>query len=233
MVNQSKRIQTSVLNAIEKRVLIWLAGRMPKWVTSDMLTLVGIIGALLCGLGFFLTNYSIYWLWLSSAGLVLNWFGDSLDGTLARVRKQQRPLYGYYLDHNVDTINEAFMFVGAGLSPLMHLSVALICYALYLALTVYVSINAHLKSEFKLTYGKMGPTEFRVIMIIVNTILMYVPSITAYSSSFNWFDTIVNYGSLDIVGVIIGLLLSIMYLTSFFKDLRWFNKKDPLNTNSH
>lgn len=233
MVNQSKRIQTSVLNAIEKRVLIWLAGRMPKWVTSDMLTLIGIIGALLCGLGFFLTNYSIYWLWLSSAGLAINWFGDSLDGTLARVRKQQRPLYGYYLDHNVDTINEAFMFVGAGLSPLMHLSVALICYALYLALTVYVSINAHLKSEFKLTYGKMGPTEFRVIMIIVNTILMYVPSITAYSSSFNWFDTIVNYGSLDIVGVIIGLLLSIMYLTSFFKDLRWFNKKDPLNTNSH
>jgi len=228
MVKQSTRIQTSLLNAAEKKTLVWIAGRLPQWVTSDMLTTIGILGAFLCGLGFFLTNYSIYWLWLSSIGLVINWFGDSLDGSLARVRNQQRPLYGYYLDHNVDTITEAFMFIGAGLSPLMHLSVALLCYALYLALTVYVSINAHLKSEFKLTYGKMGPTEFRAIMIIVNTLLMYIPSLTAYTGSFQWFGKEIQYGSLDIIGVGIFIILAIMYLVSFFKDLHWFAIQDPL-----
>ena len=148
-IKQSTRIQTSLLNGVEKKALVWMASRMPQWVTSDMLTWFGLFGSALCGLGFFLTNYSIYWLWLSCLGLVINWFGDSLDGSLARVHNTQRPLYGYYLDHNIDTVTEAFMFIGAGLSPLMNMGVALLCYAAYLALTVYVSINAHLKSEFK------------------------------------------------------------------------------------
>lgn len=228
MVQQSTRIQTSLLNSTEKKVLVWTAARLPQWITSDMLTWFGLFGSFLCGLGFFLTNYSIYWLWLSSLGLFINWFGDSLDGTLARVHHQQRPLYGYYLDHNIDTITEAFMFIGVGLSPLMHLSVALLIYTAYLALTVYVSINAHLKNEFKLTYGKMGPTEFRVIMIIINTILMYVPSLTSFSSSFEWMGKTVEYSTLDIIGVCIYAILLVMYLVSFIKDLHWFGVQDPL-----
>lgn len=225
---QSTRIQTSILNAAEKKLLVRIADKLPSWVTSDMLTWFGLFGSFLCGLGFFLTNYSIYWLWLSSAGLFINWFGDSLDGTVARVRHQQRPLYGYYLDHNIDTVTEAFMFIGAGLSPLMNLGVALLCYSAYLALTVYVSINAHLKSEFKLTYGKVGPTEFRVIIIIVNTILMYVPALTAYKGSIEYFGATIQYGTLDLVGIAIWLILCVMYFVSFFSDLRWFAKKDPL-----
>ena len=160
--------------------------------------------------------------------MVINWFGDSLDGTLARVRKTQRPLYGYYLDHNIDTVTEAFMFIGAGLSPLMNMGVAILCYAAYLALTVYVSINAHLKSEFKLTYGKMGPTEFRLIILIANILLMYIPSLTAYHGSFVFYGEIVRYGSLDIIGMGILCILVIFYFVSFFKDLHWFARKDPL-----
>ncbi|MBR4499120.1 MAG: CDP-alcohol phosphatidyltransferase family protein, partial [Paludibacteraceae bacterium] len=156
------------------------------------------------------------------------WFGDSLDGTIARVRHTQRPLYGYYLDHNIDTVTEAFMFIGAGLSPLMNMSVALLCYAAYLALTVYVSINAHLKSEFKLTYGKMGPTEFRLIIIIANILLMYVPALTAYHGSFSYFGETIHYGTLDIIGIGILAILVIFYFVSFFKDLHWFAQKDPL-----
>ena len=227
-IKQSNRIQTSILNATEKKVLVWLANHLPQWVSSDMMTAVGVIGAFLCGLGFALTNYSIYWLWLSVAGLCLNWFGDSLDGTIARVRKQQRPLYGYYLDHNIDTINEAFMFVGAGLSPLINMSIAIACYATYLALTVYVSINAHLKSEFKLTYGKLGPTEFRAIIVIVDILLMYVPALTAYSGTITVFSASITYGMLDIIGVVILCILVIMYFVSFIKDAIWFAKRDPL-----
>ncbi|MBQ5486873.1 MAG: CDP-alcohol phosphatidyltransferase family protein [Bacteroidales bacterium] len=101
------RIQNSILNGAEKKALAWLAERQPKWVVSDMLTLVGIIGALMIGAGFVLCSKNINWLWLSIAGFVVNWYGDSLDGTLARVRNTQRPLYGYYLDHTVDCFNEA------------------------------------------------------------------------------------------------------------------------------
>lgn len=91
---QSKRIQTSVLNAAEKKVLVWLAQRQPRWVTSDMLTAIGVVGAIVVAVGYILSNRHIGWLWLSSLGFVINWYGDSLDGTLARVRGTQRPVYG-------------------------------------------------------------------------------------------------------------------------------------------
>jgi phosphatidylglycerophosphate synthase len=227
-VEQSTRIQTSILNAAEKKALVWLANHMPAWMTSDILTVIGVFGAFLCGLGFALTHFGIYWLWLSVAGLVINWFGDSLDGTYARVHNQQRPLYGYYLDHNVDTITEGFMFIGAGLSPLMHMSIAMAIYAAYLAMTVYVSINAHIKSEFKLTYGKLGPTEFRVIIAIANIILMYVPFISTYRLALEVCGRSFVFGSLDLIGLTILLVLTVIYFNSFFTDLRWFAEKDPL-----
>ena len=227
-IKQSERIQTSILNAAEKKTLVWLANRLPGWMTSDILTAIGVLGAFMCGLGFALTHFGIYWLWLSVAGLVVNWFGDSLDGTFARVHNQQRKLYGYYLDHNVDTITEAFMFIGAGLSPLMHMSIALAIYAAYLAMTVYVSINAHIKSEFKLTYGKLGPTEFRVIIALANIALMYIPFLTSYHLTLALAGRTFVLGTLDLVGITILVILTIIYLVSFFKDLRWFAEKDPL-----
>ena len=159
-VKQATRIQTSVLNGIEKKVLVKMANHLPSWVTSDMLTLIGVFGALLTGTGFVLTYFSYQWLWLSSFGLIVNWFGDSLDGTLARVRNTQRPIYGYYLDHNTDLLCQLAIFGGIGLSPMMNMGVAMLVLVMYLMLEVYVSINAHLKSEFRLTYAKMGPTEF-------------------------------------------------------------------------
>lgn len=225
---QSVRIQTSILNASEKKVLVWLANHFPKWVTSDMMTWLGVFGALLCGLGFALTWYSIYWLWLTVGGLFIHWLGDSTDGTIARVREQQRPLYGYYLDHNMDVITEAMMFIGAGLSPLMHMSVSLAIYAAYLAMTVYVSINAHIKSEFKLTYGKLGPTEFRVIIAIACIILMYVPALSSYHLSFAFAGRDWVLSTLDLIGLVILLVLVIIYINSFFTDLHWFALRDPL-----
>ena len=125
-IKTSRRIQTSVLNAAEHRVLMWLAARQPKWVTSNTLTIIGIIGAVIIAAGYILSNWNINWLWLSSLGFVINWYGDSLDGNLARYRGTQRPIYGYYLDHTVDAVNEIFMFVGMGLSALLNLWLAMI-----------------------------------------------------------------------------------------------------------
>ena len=204
---------------------------MPRWVSSDMMTWLGVLGALLCGIGFVLTHCHINWLWLSIAGLFINWFGDSLDGTIARVRNQQRPLYGYYLDHNVDIICEFFIFVGLGLSTLVHLSLALLAFIMYLALTVYVSINAHLKTEFRLTYGMMGPTEFRLIIIVICLLFMYVPFFTSYHGSLQILGKTVTYGVFDIIGIGICLTLMTMYLTYFIKDAIWFAKRDPLKSN--
>ena len=97
---QAKRIQTSLLNGVEKKALTWMAQRMPAWVTSDMLTIVGFVGALIIATGYALSNLSLQWLWLASFGFLVNWFGDSLDGSLARVRGTQRKTYGFFIDHN-------------------------------------------------------------------------------------------------------------------------------------
>lgn len=222
-VKQSQRIQTSIINGVEKRVLVWLAERQPHWVTSDMLTLVGVVGAFLTGLGFYLTHYNINWLWLSSAGLVVNWYGDSLDGTLARVRNCQRPLYGYYIDHTVDCINEAFMFIGAGLSPLVDLDLALYVFVLYLFMTINVSINAHLKSEFRLTYAKLGPTEFRLIIVIANTVLILFPRLVTYTLTLGGRA----YTTLDLVAIAIIVLLAVIYLATIIADARHYAAIDP------
>ena len=222
-IKQSQRIQTSIINGVEKRVLAWLAQRQPRWATSDMLTLVGVVGAFLTGLGFYLTHYDINWLWLSSAGLIINWYGDSLDGTLARVRNCQRPVYGYYIDHTVDCINEAFMFVGAGLSPLVDLDLALYVFILYLFMTINVSINAHLKSEFRLTYAKLGPTEFRLIIVIANTVLILFPQLVTYTLTLGGRA----YTTLDLVAIVIIVLLAVIYLVTIIADARHYAAVDP------
>ncbi len=224
---QATRIQTSLLNAAEKKALVWMAERMPKWVSSDMLSAVGFVGAVIIAVGFVLSTYNINYLWLSSFGLVVNWFGDSLDGTLARVRKHQRPIYGYYLDHMLDGINESLMFLGAGLSSLMHLSLALCILVLYLLLTINVSINAHLKHEFKLTYAKLGPTEFRLIIMIVNTLFIFIRPLREFSTDIAICGFTTTLSALDIVAVGIILILAVMFIVTMFNDLRDYDKMDP------
>lgn len=222
------RIQTSVLNALEKKVLVWLAEKQPKWMTSDILTYIGTFGAVVIAAGYILSAWNINFLWLSSLGFVINWYGDSLDGTLARVRKTQRPVYGYYIDHTVDCINEFIMFIGIGLSGLMHFSLAMVILAVYFMLTINVSINAHLKKEFRLTYAKLGPTEFRILAIIANTILALVRPISEFALTFFIFGREFTLASLDIVGIIVLLVLAVIYLTTIVKDGRGYAEMDPM-----
>lgn len=221
------RIQTSILNTAEKKVLVWLAERQPSWMTSDILTYIGTFGAIVIAVGYIMSSRDMNWLWLSSFGFVINWYGDSLDGTLARVRNRQRPIYGYYLDHTVDAVNELIIVLGIGLSGMVHLSLALLILALYLMLTINVSINAHLKKEFRLTYARMGPTELRIIMIIVNTVLVLIPSIGTFSHTFMLWGHELTIRTMDYVAAFIFLALLLIYLTEIVKDAKEYARLDP------
>jgi len=222
------RIQTSFLNATEKKVLVWLAERQPSWMTSDILTYIGTIGAVVVAVGYVLSAWNINFLWLSSAGFVINWYGDSLDGTLARVRKRQRPVYGYYIDHTVDCINECMIFIGIGLSGLMHFELAMLILVLYFMLTINVSINAHLKKEFRLTYAKLGPTEFRILAIIVNTLFALIVPLRSFSCTIAAFGSTFTFKAMDIVGVLVLAALVSIYFYNIIRDARGYSISDPM-----
>jgi phosphatidylglycerophosphate synthase len=224
---QAARIQTSVLNAAEKKVLVWLAERMPQWVTSDMLTFVGFLGACTVAAGYALSNLNLNWLWLANLGLLINWFGDSLDGSLARVRNLQRKTYGFYIDHNVDVINETIMFIGVGCSPLVNMSFAMLALVGYFMLSIFVYINCHLKGEMRLTYGGLGPTEFRIILVLVNIAFCYIPWLTQWKRPITLFHNQFMVGLFDYIAVAIALLLFVFYLVGFFQDARYFSRLDP------
>ena len=222
------RIQTSVLNALEKKVLVWLAERQPKWMTSDILTYLGTFGAVVIAAGYILASRNINFLWLTSLGFVINWYGDSLDGTLARVRKLQRPVYGYYLDHTIDAVNEVMIFVSVGISGLMHLNIALLALVMYLLITLNVSINAHLKKEFRLTYAKMGPTEFRIIMVIVNTLFIMIRPLREFSYTFMICGQEYVFHALDFIGMTIVVVLAVIHLVTISSDIREYAVMDPM-----
>ena len=224
---QAKRIQTSILNPLEKKVLVWLAERMPAWVTSDMLTFVGFLGALIIATGYALSNLNLNWLWLASFGFVVNWFGDSLDGSLARVRNTQRKTYGFYLDHNVDVINECIMFFGVGISPLVNLTFMMAVLVAYLVLSVYVYIDCYLKGEHRLTYGGLGPPEFRLLAIILNTLYIFIPQLSLCKRHIVLFHNEFEFGILDGVALAVAFIIFLFYLIGFLKDIRYFAKVDP------
>lgn len=228
---QAKRIQTSILNPYEKKILVYMAERMPAWVTSDMLTFVGFLGALIIATGYALSNLSLNWLWLASFGFVVNWFGDSLDGSLARVRGTQRKTYGFFIDHNVDVINECIMFTGVGLSPLVNLTFMMGVLVAYLILSVYVYIDCHLKGEMRLTYGGLGPTEFRILAILVNTAFIIFPAMNLWKTHIVLFHNEFDFGILDGIAVVVAVIVFGFYLVGFFKDIRYFSRIDPPKDN--
>jgi phosphatidylglycerophosphate synthase len=224
---QAQRIQTSILNPYEKKILTYMAERMPAWVTSDMLTFVGFLGALVMATGYSLSNLNLHWLWLSCLGLFINWFGDSMDGSLARVRGTQRKTYGFFIDHNVDVINETIMFISVGVSPLVNMSFAMFALVAYLMLSVYVYIDCHLKGEMRLTYSGLGPTEFRLLLVITNICFIYIPWLSEWKKPMTLFHNDFMIGIFDYIAVAAALLIIFFWLRGFFQDAKYFAKIDP------
>ena len=168
----SDREPNFLLARWEKRLLRAIAGRLPRFILPDDLSALGVLSAAGIFTAYVLSNGNPAWLWLASVLLVVHWLGDSLDGTLARVRGIQRPRYGYYLDHLVDAVSTVLIGIGLGLSPYMLLSVGAVIVVAYLVLSINVYLESQALGRFSIGYGRLGPTEARLGLIALNTVLV-------------------------------------------------------------
>ncbi len=169
----ASREQRSILTAVEKRTLAWLACRMPQWVNSDHLTLLGFAGMIMTGVCYYLSQWDRRFLLVGILCLAINWFGDSLDGTVARYRNRLRPRYGFYVDHIVDAFGILFLVGGMSLAGYMSPVVAMAFLAAYYLLNIEIYLATYTRGVFKLSYGVWGPTELRVVLAIGNIALMF------------------------------------------------------------
>jgi archaetidylinositol phosphate synthase len=185
---EAKRSLTSVLAPLEKRTLLWLAARLPWWVNSDQLTALALAAMLLAGLSYWLASTSGAGLLMVVLCLAVNWFGDSLDGTLARVRQQQRPRYGFYVDHVVDAAGAVFLLGGLGLSGYMSPLVALALLVAYLLLLVETFLATYTLGTFTMSYFKVGPTELRILLAIGTLVLLVHPTAEIFGRQYLLFD---------------------------------------------
>jgi archaetidylinositol phosphate synthase len=206
------RSKQFILAVPEARVLEWIARRLPGFLKPDHLTALGVLASLGIAAAYVLSNGDSAWLWAASALLVVHWLGDSLDGTLARVRKAERPRYGFYLDHLVDAFATAAIGIGIGLSPYMLLSVGLAIVVAYLILSINTYLETHAFGVFNLGYGRFGPTEARLILIVVNTLLVL---------------QLVGTGLLDVLGIGLAAVMIVALVVRAGRNLRKLAKLEP------
>jgi archaetidylinositol phosphate synthase len=169
---QAIRVHGSLLAAVEKRVLVWMAERMPSWVNSDHLTVIGFAAQIGTGVCYALAAHDRRMLLAAIVCLAVNWFGDSLDGTLARVRQQQRPRYGFYVDHVIDSIGAVAMMGGLALSGYMRPVIAIGLLIAFLLLSIQSYLATYTLGEFHLSMWRFGPTELRVLLAVGNLALL-------------------------------------------------------------
>jgi len=148
--------------------LAWMADRLPLWVVPNHLTVLGVVGAVVTAAGFILSCRSLPWLWLASLGLLANWLGDSLDGTLARRRRIERPRFGFFVDHTCDLFSQVIIFLSVGISPCAHFAVACLGLIVFLMGFVYTLIGAQVHNTMRITYFGFGPTEIRALLLLGN-----------------------------------------------------------------
>ena len=201
------RVQESFLAHAEKSALLWLAARMPQWVNSDHLTVLGLISLVGAGATYALARWSSWWLLGGIVFLALNWFGDSLDGTLARFRDRQRPRYGFYVDHAVDAVGTSFLLGGMAMSGIMSAPVAIGLLIAYLLLMIEVCLATYTIGVFQISFFKISPTELRIALSIGNLIALANPVGHLFGRTFLLFDA---GGGIGIAGMALILVLSIV-----------------------
>jgi len=161
----ARRLNRSVTAGVEKRVLVWMAERAPRWVTSDRLTMLGLGAQMAAGLCYAMARKERGALAAAMGCIALNWLGDSLDGTLARVRQQQRPRYGFYVDHVVDIFGAAALMAGLGASELLHWQTAAAMLVTFLLLAGESYLATYSQGDFEMSQGFLGPTEIRILLM--------------------------------------------------------------------
>ncbi len=208
-----KRVNDILLGPIERPALQWLAAHSPAWMTPDKLTIIGTAGAFLIFFSYLATALHPAFLWLASLGFLINWYGDSLDGTLARYRKIQRPKYGFFIDHTVDAFNETLVMLGLGLSIYVTFGVASLALIGYLMLSVFVYVRTFVDGVFQISYGKLGPTEVRVILVALNTAMFFL-GVRTFDLPFGQFTIY------DIPLALIAVILVMIFVVSSWTKAR-------------
>jgi archaetidylinositol phosphate synthase len=204
------RLQDSLTAAAERKALAWLAPRLPARVNSDHLTLLGFVAMLLAGASYAAARTNRVGLLLATFFLALNWFGDSLDGTLARLRNRQRPRYGFYVDHMIDTFGGFFLMGGLAISGFIDWRIALGMFVAFLMLSVEVYLAAYSVGIFQLSFAKFGPTEIRILLGLGNVALWFHPDARILASSYRIFDV---GGIIAIAGMALMLVVSTIFNT--------------------
>jgi phosphatidylglycerophosphate synthase len=213
------RVHTSLLADVEKRCLIWMAQRLPAWVGSDHLTALGGFAMLGAGIFFWIGGSYAPALLMVVAMLAVNWFGDSLDGTLACVRRQERPRYGFYVDHVLDVLGILFLFAGLAAGGFITPLIAAGFLLAYYLLTIEIALAAHTVGTFKISYWKVGPTELRLLFAAGTLQLLRSPDVGMFGTRYLLFDV----GALVAIG---GLLVT--FVVSAISNTMTLYKREPL-----
>jgi phosphatidylglycerophosphate synthase len=212
------RVHKALTADIEKRVLIWMAERTPAAINSDHLTGLGFVSQLLAGASYALASQGASGLVMASLFLALNWLGDSLDGTLARVRNQQRPRYGFYVDHMADTLGALALMAGLALSGYVHWQIAAGMLGCFYILSIESYLTTYTMGHFHLSQGLFGPTEIRVLLIVGNAVLMVHPYAYIAGHRFLLFDI---GGAVSIVGMTcMAVAATVRHIAVLYRDER-------------
>jgi archaetidylinositol phosphate synthase len=221
-----QRINDSVLGPLERPALAWLAKRIPAGVVPDHLTAFGVCGAVLTAAGYVLSCLSLAWLWLASLGLIVNWLGDSLDGTLARLRHIERPRYGFFIDHTSDLFCQSLTFISLGLSPLTHFGMACLGLITFLMAFVYTLIAAQTRATMRITYFYFGPTEIRALLLLGNLLSLGLGVVDLR----HWFPALPGGGWVSIHDAFIAMLAAsgiVVIALLAWRDARVLSVEDP------
>ena len=212
------RIQENILARSERRLLTWLCARMPRWVFPDLLSIAGMVGAVMVFGGYLASNDARDWLWVCIAGYVVHWFGDSLDGSLARFRKIERPRYGYFLDHSFDGLATTLIVSGVGLSPYVAMEPALLALVGYLLLSIHAFLSVRVFGELRLSYLSLGPTEVRLILIVLTFVMYFVGQTEPVLDAWNGYD-LFAFGA--------AALMIALFIVQTIQKGRVLNREEP------
>ena len=213
------RIQASLLARVEKRCLIWMARRLPLWVGSDHLTILGALAMLGTGVAFWMAAAHPWALIAATVLLAVNWFGDSLDGTVARVRKQERPRYGFYVDHVLDAVGILFLFAGLAAGGFMTPIVAAGFLVAYYLLNIEIALATHTVGTFRISYWKMGPTEMRILLAAGAMQLLRSSDVVLFGHRYLLFD---------VGGAVALAALAVTFIASAISNTRILYRREPL-----
>lgn len=217
--DSQQAINTAITAKAEEKAKEIICPRIPKWISPDHLTFIGIIGIVMVSVGFVLGFLNRYYLILVPLGLIINWFGDSFDGSIARYRKRTRPNYGYYIDKIVDAIVMIIFGLGLGLSGFVKIEIAILLTAIYLAMMINVDLLVYVKGEAKNSFGWLGPTEARIIGIIISIVMFFVP--IRYYDIYGYLVT-----QYDIVVLGLSVLMFLILISEIVKNGIRLNKED-------